>query len=73
MTSRRITHPFTLPLIHSFANISSLSTIQDHGGTLELERERSEEGIGGEGREKQQHTSMDPISHINWIMVSTRR
>ena len=53
----------------------SLSTSQEQGRTLELERERNEEKIEGgkeEEEEKRQHLPMDSINLFNIIMVSSR-
>ena len=53
----------------------SLSTSQEQGRTLELERERNEDKIEGgkeEEEEKHQHLSMDSINLFNIFMVSSR-
>ena len=54
----------------------SLSTSQEQGRTLELERERNEEKIEGgkeeEEEEKHQHLPMDSINLFNMVMVSSR-
>ena len=52
---------------------SSLSTSQEQGRTLELERERNGEGIEGEKEEeKYQHLPMDSVNIFNIVMVSSR-
>ena len=53
----------------------SLSTSQEQGRTLELERKRSEEEIEGgkeEEEQKHQYLPMDSINLFNMVMVSSR-
>jgi predicted RNase H-like HicB family nuclease len=53
----------------------SLSTSQEQGRTLELQRERNEEKIEGgkeEEEEKHQHLPMDSLNLFNIVMVSSR-
>ena len=53
----------------------SLSTSQEQGRTLELEREMNKEKIEGgkeEEEEKHQHLPVDSINLFNIIMVSSR-
>jgi hypothetical protein len=53
----------------------SLSTSQEQGRTLELERERNVEGIEEgekEEEEKYQHFPMESINIFNIVMVSSR-
>ena len=70
------THPLTHSLPHLFIyNPLPLSNSHEQGRTLQLERERMEEGIeGGKGEEeeKHQHPPMDLINISNPIMVSSR-
>jgi len=66
-----LTHPLTYPLICKHP----LSTSQEQGRTLELERERNEEKIEGEkeeAEEKHQHLPMDSINLFNIVIVSSR-
>ena len=68
-----LTHPLTYPLICKHP--LSLSTSQEQGRTLELERERNEEKIEGgeeEEEEKHHHLPMNSINLFNIIMVSSR-
>ena len=68
------THPSHLS-IHLETPSLSLSTSQEQGRTLELERERNEEKIEGgkeEEEEKRQHLPMDSINLFNIVMVSSR-
>ena len=54
---------------------SSLSTSQEQGRTLELERESNGERIEGgeeEEEEKHHHLPMDSINIFNIVMVSSR-
>ena len=60
--------PSSIHLQHS----PSLSNSHEQGRTLELERERMEEGIeGGKGEEeeKHQHLFMDLINILNLLML----
>jgi hypothetical protein len=64
-------HPLTHPLICKHP----LSTSQEQGRTLELERERNGEGIEEgekEEEEKYQHFPMESINIFNIVMVSSR-
>jgi hypothetical protein len=64
-------HPLSPSSIHLQP---SLSNSYEQGRTLELQRERSEEGSGGgnEGEEEHQHPPMDLINIFNLIIVSSR-
>ena len=64
------------PLTHLLICKHPLSTSQEQGRTLELERERNEEKIEGgkeEEEEKHQHHPMDSLKLFNIVMVSLRK
>ena len=70
--SQKHIHSCTLSLIHFICNPLPLSNSHEQGRTLELERERMEEGIeGGKGEEeeKHQHLFMDLINILILVML----